>query len=87
MNVLDDVSASGQHLEVLLAATYEDPMLIKPHEYDTDDKQAVPEAARPYWMYQEEVHTQGCLVFCNTKIMVPRSKKVEIVHLLHETRT
>lgn len=52
VNVLDYVSASERHLKDLLAATNEDPALVKLHDFTEttwpDNKQAAPEALRPY---------------------------------------
>lgn len=52
VNVFDYVSASERRLKYLLAATNEDPALVKLRDFAEttwpDNKQAVPEAVRPY---------------------------------------
>nr|XP_054919017.1 uncharacterized protein LOC129380234 [Dermacentor andersoni] len=48
-----------------------------------EHKHGVPEPGRPYWTYREEVHAQDGLVFRSNKVIIPKSKRAEIMQLLH----
>ncbi|XP_054918600.1 uncharacterized protein [Dermacentor andersoni] len=85
VNVLDYVSASEHRLKTLRDATNEDPALIIIREYAEtawpEHKHGVPEPGRPYC--REEVHAQDGLVFRSNKVIIPKSKRAEIMQLLH----
>lgn len=87
VNVLEFVSASEPRLKSILAATNNNTVLSKLREYALtswpDKKHEVPEAIRPYWSYQEEIHAQDGLLFRSNKVIVPSSMKAEILALLH----
>lgn len=91
VNVLDHVSASEERLKTLRAATNEDPALVIVREYAAtawpDNKRGIPEHARPYWTYREEVHAQDGLVFRSNKVIIPKSKRAEVMQLLHAAHT
>ncbi|XP_077548102.1 uncharacterized protein LOC144160844 [Haemaphysalis longicornis] len=76
VNVLEFLSASEPRLKSILAATNNDPVLVKLREYAVtswpDNKHEVPEAVRTYWSYQEEIHAQDGLLFRSNKSPVQR---------------
>ncbi|XP_049275262.1 uncharacterized protein K02A2.6-like [Rhipicephalus sanguineus] len=83
----EPTNASEARLKSILAATNNDAVLSKLREYALtswpDNKHEVPEAIRPYWSYQEEIHTQDGLLFRSNKVIIPSSMKAEILALLH----
>ncbi|XP_077519862.1 uncharacterized protein LOC144129615 [Amblyomma americanum] len=75
VNMLEYISASQQRLKELLAATNEDPALVKLRGYaetSWPEKGDVPENVRPYWSYKEELHTQEGRLFRSNKSPVQR---------------
>ncbi|XP_075527103.1 uncharacterized protein LOC142559383 [Dermacentor variabilis] len=65
-------NTSQQRLRDLLAATNEDPALVKLRGYaetSWPERSEVPENVRPYWSYKEELHAQDGLVFRSNKVI------------------
>ncbi|XP_018493689.1 uncharacterized protein K02A2.6-like [Galendromus occidentalis] len=47
------------------------------------DKKLVPIPAQQYWPYREEIHCQDGLVLRSNRIVVPQSKRAEVLSQLH----
>ena len=47
------------------------------------DKRKVPECARKYWAYRDEIHAEQGLILRSNRLMVPTSKKHEVMGQLH----
>ncbi|XP_077528568.1 uncharacterized protein LOC144140949 [Haemaphysalis longicornis] len=92
LSISEPNNASEPRLKSILAATNNDPVLVKLREYTVtswpDSKHEVPEAIRTYWSYQEEIHAQDGLLFRSNKRLVGRQTRtllpVPTSHLVPE---
>lgn len=48
-----------------------------------DNKQSVPDIARTYWPYRDEIHVEDNLTMRSNRIIVPSSKRREVLKQLH----
>ena len=50
-----------------------------------DTKQQVPTEARPYWSFRDKVATADGLLFKETRLIVPKSMRAEMLRPIHKS--
>ena len=86
-NVIGQVAIQDHRLEEYAAETNQDDELKELAELFQkgwpDNKRDVPEQARVYWPYRDEIHVELGLVMRSNRIIVPSSKRREVLCQLH----
>ncbi|XP_018497479.1 uncharacterized protein LOC100909341, partial [Galendromus occidentalis] len=88
LSTIRHIAIADQRLQEYQKETNQDEetaTLKKLHEMGwPSDKMHLPEGARLYWPYRDEIHVEEGIVMRSNRIIVPKAKRSEVLQQLHQ---